>query len=333
MAESVTVSPALSIVVPVYNGAATVGELVQALRGLEIDGGLEILLVVDNSPDNSLEVCKQLAAEPGAPVTVLSLSRNFGEHNAVMAGLARARGAYAITMDDDLQNPPAEVTRLFEHTRDGNYDAVYTYYTEKQHAAWRNWGSRFTNWCADRLIDKPPGLYLSSFRCMSAFLRERIVSSYEGPDPYVDGLIFQVTQNVGRLQVDHLPRNEGRSNYTLRRLLRLWLSTLFGVGFGALGAVAAVIVILEAIISDKPPQGWASLMVAVLVLAGVQLVVVGLIGEYVGRMFLAVNRKPQYLVREVFHRGPAGLEVERPKVDTRAAGQPHREPSQGSPER
>jgi hypothetical protein len=105
------------------------------------------------------------------------------------------------------------------------------------------------------------------------------------------------------------------------------------VGFGALGALAAVVVILEAIISDKPPQGWASLMVAVLVLAGVQLVVVGLIGEYVGRMFLAVNRKPQYLVREVFHRGPAGLEVERPKVDTRAAGQPHREPSQGSPER
>ena len=132
------------------------------------------------------------------------------------------------------------------------------------------------------------------------------------------------------------------ASYTLRRLVRLWLSmflnfsvmplrlaTLFGLGFGALGALAAVIVIVEAIISDKPPQGWASLMVAVLVLAGVQLVVVGLIGEYLGRMFLAVNRKPQYLVRDVFRRGSAGLEVERPKVDTRAAGQPHREPSQG----
>src|SRR3990167_1826806 len=338
-------APALSVVVPVYMGAATVGELVAALRALEIDGGLEIVLVVDGSPDNSLDVCKELAGLPGAPITVMSLSRNFGEHNAVMAGLSRARGTYAITMDDDLQNPPAEVRRLFEYARDGGYDAVYTYYAEKQHAAWRNWGSRFTNWCADRLIDKPPGLYLSSFRCLSAFVRERIVTSYEGPYPYVDGLVFQVTQNVGRLEVDHLPRNEGKSNYTLRRLIRLWLAmflnfsvmplrlaTLFGLGFGALGAIAAAITIVEAIISDRPPQGWASLMVAVLVLAGVQLVVIGVIGEYLGRMFLAVNRKPQYLVREVFRRDPGelggGLDIERPRADTPAGGQPHRKPSE-----
>lgn len=338
MTDTFAGTPALSIVVPVYNGASTVGELVHALRALEIKGGLEIVLVVDGSPDNSLDVCKKLAEEPGAPVTVLSLSRNYGEHNAVMAGLARARGSYAITMDDDLQNPPGEVKRLFEYARDGHYDAVYTYYAEKKHAAWRNIGSRFTNWCADHLIDKPRGLYLSSFRCLSAFVREHITAGYEGPFPYVDGLVFQVTQNVGRLQVDHLPRVEGRSNYTISRLFRLWLSmfsnfsviplrfaTMFGIIFGALGALAAIIVIVEAISDNKPPQGWASLMVAVLVLAGVQLIVVGLIGEYLGRMFLAVNRKPQYLVREIFRRGSTGLEIERPPVETKAAGQPHRE--------
>jgi glycosyltransferase involved in cell wall biosynthesis len=333
-------APALSVVVPVYNGAATIGEVVNALRALEIAGGLEIVLVVDGSPDNSLAVCKQLAAEPGAPIVLLSLSRNYGEHNAVMAGLARARGSHVITMDDDLQNPPSEVRRLFEYARDGGYDAVYTYYEEKKHAAWRNIGSRFTNWCADHLIDKPRGLYLSSFRCLSAFVREQITAGYEGPFPYVDGLVFQVTQNVSRLQVQHLPRVEGRSNYTLARLFRLWLSmfsnfsviplrfaTLFGIAFGTLGALAAVIVIAEAISDNKPPQGWASLMVAVLVLAGVQLIVVGLIGEYLGRMFLAVNRKPQYLVREVFTRDAGGLKVERPAADTKAAGRPHRQPS------
>src|ERR1700743_3692361 len=111
--------PALSLVVPGYNGEDPGGELVAALRALEVAGGLEIVLVVDGSPDNSLEVCRKLAAEPGAPVTVLRLSRNFGEHNAVMAGLARSRGSYAITMDDDLQNPPEEVRRLFEYARDG----------------------------------------------------------------------------------------------------------------------------------------------------------------------------------------------------------------------
>src|SRR5258706_10707941 len=112
-------APALPIVVPVYNGAATIGELVKALRALEIAGGLEIVLVVDGSPDNSLEVCKQLAAEPGAPIVLLSLSRNFGEHNAVMAGLAPPRRSYLITMDHDLQNPPEEVKRPFEHARGG----------------------------------------------------------------------------------------------------------------------------------------------------------------------------------------------------------------------
>jgi undecaprenyl-phosphate 4-deoxy-4-formamido-L-arabinose transferase len=155
-----------------------------------------------------------------------------------------------------------------------------------------------------------------------------------------------VTQNIGRLQVAHLPRLEGRSNYTIARLFRLWLSmflnfsviplrfaTLFGIVFGLLGALAAIIVVAEAISSQKPPQGWASLMVAVLVLAGVQLIVVGLIGEYLGRMFLTNNRKPQYLVREVFKRGSDGLEVERPPANTQAAGQPYRVPSPPETER
>ncbi len=326
---------ALSVVVPVYNGATSIGELVGALRALDLPGGLEVVLVNDGSADDSFEVCRALAAGPGAPVTLVDLSRNYGEHNAVMAGLAHARGDYTITMDDDLQNPPEEVRRLFEHARDNGHDVVYTHYATKEHAAWRNIGSRFTNWCADRLIDKPRGLYLSSFRCISAFLRERLVS-YDGPYPYVDGLIFQITENVGRLQVQHLPRAEGRSNYTLRRLFRLWLSmflnfsvmplrfaSITGMVIAGLGLLGLVVVLLEALLKRDLPTGWASLMSTVALLAGVQLMILGVMGEYLGRMFLTANRKPQYLVRRVYVREADALVAHEPAAGTAAAGRPY----------
>ncbi|WP_430395645.1 glycosyltransferase family 2 protein [Ferrovibrio sp.] len=302
---------ALSIVVPVYNGANSVPTLVDALSRLEVEGGLEIVLVNDCSPDNSLAVCRELCAANSVALSVVNLSRNYGEHNAVMAGLKNARGAHIITMDDDLQNPPEEVLRLWRHTRDGDFDVVYTYYAEKQHESWRNLGSRFTNWCADHLLDKPKGLYLSSFRCMSAFLARTVVD-HDGPFPYIDGLIMQITQNIGRLQVAHLPRAEGRSNYTLARLFRLFLSmflnfsviplrvgTMVGVAMAGLGVLGFIVVLVEALISADRPQGWASLMAAVLLLAGVQLIMLGLVGEYLGRMFLAVNKRPQFVVRDV----------------------------------
>jgi undecaprenyl-phosphate 4-deoxy-4-formamido-L-arabinose transferase len=326
---------ALSIVIPVYNGAGSIAELVAALRALDVPGGLEIVLVNDGSADDSFAVCRDLAAAPGAPVTLVDLSRNYGEHNAVMAGLAHARGDYTVTMDDDLQNPPEEVLRLCAHARDGGYDAVYTFYESKQHAAWRNLGSRFTNWCADRLIDKPRGLYLSSFRCISAFLRERLVA-YDGPYPYVDGLIFQITDKVGRLQVRHLPRFEGRSNYTLRRLLRLWLSmflnfsvmplraaSITGIVLSAVGLLGFVIVLAEALFKRDLPTGWASLMSALALVAGVQLMILGVMGEYLGRMFLTANRKPQYLVRRVLARDADALVVREPAAGSASAGRPH----------
>src|ERR1700733_9547749 len=163
---------ALSIVIPVYNGAQSIGALVAALAGLEVPGGHEIVLVNDNSPDDSLEVCRELARRTRVPVTLVDLARNYGEHNAVMAGLRQARGEHVITMDDDLQNPPGEVLRLLAHARSSGKDVVYTCYARKQHEAWRNFGSRFTNRVADWLLDKPRGLYLSSFRCMTGFVAQ-----------------------------------------------------------------------------------------------------------------------------------------------------------------
>jgi glycosyltransferase involved in cell wall biosynthesis len=300
----------LSIGIPVYKGAESVPVLVEALSRLEVPGALEIILVNDGSPDNSLAVCQELCLQATIALTAVNLTRNFGEHSAVMAGLGQARGAYVVTMGDDLQNPPEEVVRLWQYALHGNFDAVYTYYSHKQHALWRNLASRFANWCADVLIDKPRGVYLSSFRCVNA-LTVRSILAYRDPFPYIDGLIMQATQNVGQLQVVHLPRKTGYSNYTVRRLLRLFmamalnfsiiplrLSTILGISMAGFGMINLLSVVIEAL-HGRTPEGWASLMVITLLLCGVQLIILGVLGEYLGRLFLTINDKPQFVIRDI----------------------------------
>src|ERR1700760_4194796 len=310
----------LSIVIPVYRGATTIARLVDALSKLSPAGGLEIVLVNDGSPDNSAEVCQDLVHTASVPLTYVEHARNYGEHNAVMTGLRHARGVYVITMDDDLQNPPEEVIKLYDHARLGGWDVVYTRYAVKQHDGWRNLGSRFANAVADRLLDKPRGLYLSSFRCMSALV-VRAVTRYRGPYPYVDGLIMQVTQRIDSIEVRHLPRSVGRSNYTLTRLVRLWLNlaTSFslaplrlaiyaGLALSVAGGIGAVATISEALFMHDTPSGWASTMVALLLVSGVQSMILGVLGEYVGRTFLSANGKPQGTVRSVRRNSLAGGE-------------------------
>jgi undecaprenyl-phosphate 4-deoxy-4-formamido-L-arabinose transferase len=300
----------LSIVVPVYRGAATIGRLVEAVSQLKPAGGIEIILVNDGSPDDSGDVCRRLAETATVPLTYIEHARNFGEHNAVMTGLRAARGAYVINMDDDLQNPPEELIRLYDHARLGGWDVVYTRYAKKEHEGWRNLGSRFANKVADSLLDKPKGLYLSSFRCMSAMV-VREVTKYSGPYPYIDGLIMQVTQRISSIEVAHYPRADGVSNYNMRRLVRLWLNlatnfsvlplrlAIFaGVAMGMLGFLVAIVVIIEAVFFETP-SGWASSMMLMLLIAGVQFTILGVIGEYVGRAFLSANGKPQGVVRDV----------------------------------
>jgi undecaprenyl-phosphate 4-deoxy-4-formamido-L-arabinose transferase len=300
----------LSIVVPVYRGASTIGRLVEAVSQLKPAGGIEIILVNDGSPDDSGDVCRRLAETATVPLTYIEHARNFGEHNAVMTGLRAARGAYVINMDDDLQNPPEELIRLYDHARLGGWDVVYTRYAKKEHEGWRNLGSRFANKVADSLLDKPKGLYLSSFRCMSAMV-VREVTKYSGPYPYIDGLIMQVTQRISSIEVAHYARADGVSNYNMRRLVRLWLNlatnfsvlplrlAIFaGVAMGMLGFLVAIVVIIEALFFETP-SGWASSMMLMLLIAGVQFTILGVIGEYVGRAFLSANGKPQGVVRDV----------------------------------
>lgn len=304
-------NPALSFVIPLYNSAETIGALVRDIEALAIEGGHEIVLVNDGSADATAEVCRELTGSARVPITYVEHARNFGEHNAVLTGWRHARGAHIVNLDDDGQNPPAEAVRLWRHAREHGLDVVFGHYEIKQHAAWRNLGSRLTNRMTDWALDKPPGLYLSSFRCVSGYAAQQ-VAAYAGPYPYLDGLLLQVTQRIGSLTVRHDARAAGTSGYTLRRLIRLWISawlnfsvlplrvaTLVGLLTAAAGTVVFALVIVLWFQDRGPAYGWGWVMSSVLIFSGMQLVMLGLIGEYLGRMFLTINQRPQAVVRTV----------------------------------
>jgi glycosyltransferase involved in cell wall biosynthesis len=304
-------APALSFVIPMYNSADTIAALVHEIENLAVEGGHEVVLVDDGSSDRTSEICRGLMGSARIPITVVEHARNFGEHNAVLTGWRHARGTHVVNLDDDGQNPPVEAVRLWEHARGSGLDVVYGEYEVKQHSLFRNAGSWLTNRLTDLALDKPQGFYLSSFRCVSAFVTRQVVG-YAGPYPYIDGLLLQVTQRIGSIRVRHDVRRAGTSGYTLRRLLRLWLSawvnfsllplraaTFLGLLTAAAGLVAFVVVVWLWMLDRGPAYGWGWVMATLLVFSGTQLVMLGLIGEYLGRMFLAVNQRPQSVVREV----------------------------------
>jgi undecaprenyl-phosphate 4-deoxy-4-formamido-L-arabinose transferase len=303
--------PALSFVIPLYKSAETIAGVVRDIENLQIEGGHEIVLVNDGSHDRTGDVCRELVTRSRVSITYVEHARNYGEHNAVLTGWRYARGEHIVNLDDDGQNPPAEAKRLWEEARRSSLDVVFGHYTAKQHSFWRNIGSRFTNRMTDWALDKPHGFYLSSFRCVTAFVAREVVN-YAGPYPYIDGLILQVTQRIGSIAVRHEPRLAGRSTYTLRPLVRLWLSawinfsvlplrvaTVLGLILAAAGVVALGAVAYLWLQNLGPGYGFGWLMAALLVFSGTQLVLLGLIGEYIGRMFLTVNQRPQSVVREV----------------------------------
>jgi glycosyltransferase involved in cell wall biosynthesis len=290
----------LSVVIPVYHGSITIQKLIESVQEQLKDFSFEIVLINDGSEDDSERVCLELS-EKFYNISFLSLRKNFGEFQAVMCGLNHAKGDYSVIIDDDFQNPPSEIIKLLEIAQKGNFDVVYGQYEEKKHHQFRNFGSWLVNQITTSLFQKPQDLYLSSFKLIRKEVVEEICK-YKGPYPYIDGLIFNVTDNVGKVTVQHDNRHDGKSNYTSKKLASLFLNIIFGYSLlpvrlslflGFLSTFVAIILSILHLITGVDHPVW----LIVLFVGGVQLISIGIVGEYVGKTFLTQSNTPQYTLK------------------------------------
>lgn len=301
----------ISVVIPVYNSSKTLASLLEALtKALSpITKFYEVILIDDGSKDNSWITIESLLSAYQPHLVAIQLMRNYGQHNALMCGLAAARGEYIITMDDDLQNPPEEIPRLLEHITKNELDLVYGCPAVRRHAAWRNLGSAVI-WNFYKTVFKN-NVTPTPFRIMRKQLAKSVMF-YDLNFTYLDGLLAWCTSRIGGIEVDHRPRKEGRSGYSLGKLLGLALNLytnfsliplqiVSGLGFitAASGFFVGIYYLIQYLFSNISVPGFASTIIAVLILGGVQLLALGVVGEYLGRLHLNVNRKPQFIIRRI----------------------------------
>lgn len=299
----------ISIVIPVYNSAKTIDIVVdKIINTLSDKTSYEIVLVNDGSTDSSYKVCLEISNRFKF-VKFIDLSKNFGQHNAIMAGFSYCLGDYVICMDDDLQTPPEEIWKLIGKLEEG-YDVVFSKYRGKKHNLGKRIGSKINSLMLSLLINKPKDIYLSSFFIIRKFLVREIIKNKESK-PYLWGYIIRGTTNIGNIEVEHKKRNIGKTNYSFVKLLQLFfngfinfsikpLRILFVLGLilGLISLILIVVIIIQKINDPSIQTGWTSIIVAIIFFSGLNLVSIGLIGEYVGRGFLIHNKQPQYLVRE-----------------------------------
>lgn len=303
----------VSVVVPVYRSENILEELCRQIHDAMHQAGwadqFELVLVDDCSPDGSWQVVSELARQHPW-VRGISLRKNFGQHNALMAGLHHVRGRVVVLMDDDLQHPPTQAVRLaMVLENDASADVCYTRYLGRQHSVWKRLGSGFNDWAATLLLKKPRGLYLSSFKALRFDMVQEIIR-YDGPFAYLDGLILSITRAFAVVDIQHQPRHAGEGNYGLRRSVSLWLKMATSFSIFPLRVVTALgftltllsmammgFVVYERLSHPHLPAGWASLAAIVLLLGGIQTFCMGMLGEYLGRAYLKLNRAPQFSVR------------------------------------
>lgn len=300
----------ISVCIPVYNSEKTILKLVEDVKDKLHNYELEVILVNDGSKDSSEEICIGLSDKYDF-VKFISLRKNFSYHNAVLCGLTYVTGDYVAIIDDDFQNPPSEILLLIEEAQQG-YDVVYSRYEEKRHHWFRNLGSQFNGMVATWLLDKPKGLYLSSSKLITKEVVNEIIK-YSGPFPYIDGLILRVTDNIGVKTVKHIERPEGTSNYTITKLMAQWmnmfvsfsikplrLATFFGLIISTVSFIFGMYFIVDKILHPDITLGWTSLITAILFFSGIQILFLGLLGEYLGKQYLDQNGTPAYIVKKEY---------------------------------
>jgi undecaprenyl-phosphate 4-deoxy-4-formamido-L-arabinose transferase len=299
----------ISFVVPVYNGSPMLADLCKRLAVVGHSyGSFEIILVDDGSRDNSINTIKQLQQHFPA-ICLVQLSRNFGQHNATLAGIAQARGEIVITLDQDLQHPPEEIVLLVSKLNEG-FDVVYGLPEKRPHNICRNITSAFSKWISRRILSTSLNGNFSSFRAIRGWVAAETVR-YHSPYIYLDGVISWTTANVAGVVVKN-PKSGYESQYTFIRLIThginlvvnfsirpLQIASVMGFISALLGLVLALYILAGKLMFNVPVQGWTSLMVALLVIGGAQIAFLGLIGEYIGRILMNSNRAPNYVVRSI----------------------------------
>lgn len=301
----------VSFVIPCYRSEHTVGhvvaEICETMKGMN-QYDFEIILVNDCSPDGTWAAIRRLCQEDGR-VRGINFARNFGQHAALMAGLRQSEGEYMVCLDDDGQTPADEVGKLLEKLEEG-YDAVYASYAHKQHSLFRNLGSKVNELMTRIMLEKPRELYISSYFAVRRFVVEDMIR-YENSYPYVIGLVLRATKNITNVEVGHREREEGSSGYTLKKLLGLWFNgfTAFSVkplriatGIGCLSAAVGFLyglyTIVKRLVNPEVPMGFSSTMAAIVFFGGMIMIMLGMIGEYIGRIYISLNNSPQYVIRE-----------------------------------
>ncbi len=305
----------LSFVIPCYGSEKTIISVVEEIETTlkqRPNYDYEIILVNDCSPDNVWEVISNRALLDDKVIGIC-LSKNFGQHSALMAGYNNVSGDVVVSLDDDGQTPASDVFKMIDELENGNYDIVYATYPESHKNIFRRLGSSFTRKVTDYLFDISNNKkQASSYFVAKRFIIDEIIR-YKNAFPFLSGLVLRTTRNYGFVTIEHRNRLTGKSGYSFRKLFNLWFNGFtsfsikplkFGAQFGFVFAFAGFIfafttIIRKMFINPDIQAGWSSTISVIMITGGIIMMMLGLIGEYIGRIYICINNSPQYVIKDI----------------------------------